>query len=497
MTLDLETLDRWPSEGARVVALALLADAAEAAGRVRDPSDAEALHDFRVALRRLRSTLRAWQPALGDSLRKKDLRRLRKVARATNEARDAEVLLAWLGAVRAALAESHRPAVDWLASRLEHRRRAGGPVEPALLEDLARTFARLARSLASSGTAPASGAPTFGAALAGLVRAQGRALRDELGRVTSAEAVAHAHRARIAAKRLRYLLEPLLGAKKGDSREAVERLKELQDVLGELHDSHVAAAAVAAARVEAAAERLRLPGEDGLPGLRPGLIAVERAAHERAHRAFARLEADVLDRKAVTVLDPVYAVAVALEERSGTGDEPPPRRRYLLSELPDPARWGSVTEIEKGWLPGDRPRECYGVARSPGGESFFRAVFAPGPRRGGGQETEEVSRPVFEAFWPLTDGRRVHKRCFVAPGEPGWRFDEYLDRQLALAVAEPDNDRPLPQWLEPYVVREVTGERGYHDDVLARRPSRAKKGRDGAKAGGDAPAGGPGQAPRP
>ena len=60
-------------------------------------------------------------------------------------------------------------------------------------------------------------------------------------------------------------------------------------------------------------------------------------------------------------------------------------------------------------------------------------------------------------------------------------------------MAEPGNDASLPGWLEPYVVREVTGERGYHDDVLARRPSRSARprggaGPDGSTSGASAPA---------
>jgi CHAD domain-containing protein len=477
MTLDLEVLDRTPAESARVLALALLADATDAAVRLDDRSDEEALHDFRVALRRLRSTLRAWRPALGDALRKKDEPRLRRITRDTNEARDAEVLLRWVASLRDGFLESHRPAAEWLCSRLDRRRRHSRErLQPSATHRLERVSAKLGRRLASAAVPPALAGATFGSALATLVRAQARALREELTRISSAEAVAHAHRARIEGKRLRYLLEPLRGTPRVDSAGALQGLKGLQDLLGELHDAHVAAAEVAAARVEAAAEHLRHRSPQDGPGLRPGLLAIERAAHERARRAFDRLESEVLERKAVHILDPVYAVAVALEERAGPGDGPlpAPRRRLLLAELPDPARWGSATEIEKGWLPGDRPRECFGVARSPEGESFFRAIFA-GVTGRRAQSTEEVSRAVFESFWPLTEGRRVHKRCHVAPGEPGWRFDEYLDRQLALAVAEPANEGPPPAWLEPYVVRDVTGERGYHDDVLARRPPRTKK----------------------
>ena len=51
---------------------ALLALAAAACNRLADHrDDAEALHDFRVALRRLRGTLRAFPEPLSDALGKK------------------------------------------------------------------------------------------------------------------------------------------------------------------------------------------------------------------------------------------------------------------------------------------------------------------------------------------------------------------------------------------------------------------------------------------
>ena len=68
MRLDGELLDGPAAAGARVLALGRLADAEEAAARLADPADAEALHDFRVAVRRLRSTLRLLAPALEGAL---------------------------------------------------------------------------------------------------------------------------------------------------------------------------------------------------------------------------------------------------------------------------------------------------------------------------------------------------------------------------------------------------------------------------------------------
>jgi CHAD domain-containing protein len=478
MTLDPEQLDRSPAEGARVVALALCADAAEAAEKLAGGASGEALHDFRVALRRLRSTLRAWKPALEGALREKDEARLRSAARSTGPQRDAEVLLAWLAEARPGLADPYHEALDWLAGRIESRQRSEAGSASAAAARFARRAPRLARRLASG--KGAQGLPdAFGAALAAAVRAQARSLRDALAKVASAEDVAHAHRARIEAKRLRYLLEPLRGTPRVDSDSAVNALKGLQDVLGELHDAHVAAAEIAAARVEWAAERARARrhgsgARAGGPGLHPGLLALDRLAAERAEGLFGRLEREYLRDRATPLLDEAYAVVAALETRAGIarGEEEAPQRRFLLADLPDSVRGGDAEEIRQGWLPGDKVRESVGVARSPLGERFFRAVArGAGARRV--ENEEEISREAFEAFWPLTEGRRVRKRRHLVTTEPGWRFDVYLDRHLFLAVAEPGNDADPPAWLEEAVVREVTGERTYLDEALARRPAKA------------------------
>jgi len=54
--------------------------------------DSAALHDFRVALRRLRANQRAYRDQIGA----KQDKRLRRLAHATNAARDREVQLDWL-----------------------------------------------------------------------------------------------------------------------------------------------------------------------------------------------------------------------------------------------------------------------------------------------------------------------------------------------------------------------------------------------------------------
>src|SRR5205085_10514260 len=86
----MELLDRPRDEACRAVALKYLDEAAAAKARLGH--DEEALHDLRVALRRFRSTLRAWRAVLG-RLRGRLRSSLRRIIDATGGARDAEVLL--------------------------------------------------------------------------------------------------------------------------------------------------------------------------------------------------------------------------------------------------------------------------------------------------------------------------------------------------------------------------------------------------------------------
>ena len=63
--------DRPSPEVARWFALVRLRELAIARDRLADPDDSESLHNFRVALRRLRSLLRAYREVLADSVPRK------------------------------------------------------------------------------------------------------------------------------------------------------------------------------------------------------------------------------------------------------------------------------------------------------------------------------------------------------------------------------------------------------------------------------------------
>lgn len=313
---------RPAAEAVRLVAMSRLEEAAAALARLDEPGDEEALHDFRVALRRLRTILRAYRPLVGRAARKQMRRRLRGLARITNAGRDAEVQLAWFRAQGQDLTPGQRTGWRWLVERLEARQAEATDGQSVIRDEFAKIERRLRRQLGSyqltidleRGAGPAG--PTFGEATAAAVRDEVDALEKRLGDTSQTEPDA-IHSARIAAKRLRYVLEPVAA-----NSVVVERLKELQDRLGELTDARVVERELAAGVESAAAERARAMFEQALEHAdtaslrrrdqRAGLVALARAARARWKRAYARLAAEWLGGRAGPFIEDVRALANAL-----------------------------------------------------------------------------------------------------------------------------------------------------------------------------------------
>jgi CHAD domain-containing protein len=230
-------LDRPAVQAACAIALSYLDDAERAAARLADRADREALHDLRVAIRRLRVTVRAY-PGLHEGLPKKHRRRLRKLVRGTNAARDAEVQIAWFTARAARFTPAQRSALAPIRARLRalHRRELAGA-----RADVAPRFSRLAvklRRLIEKVKVDAGlHEPPF-RAVAGAVLVQHAAeLTARLKQISPESDPRALHQTRIAAKRLRYLLEPIEPGLR-ESASIVDSLKRLQDGFGALTDAH-------------------------------------------------------------------------------------------------------------------------------------------------------------------------------------------------------------------------------------------------------------------
>ena len=211
--------------------------------------DPEAVHDFRVALRRLRSWMRAFRPYLDDTVARKTERALRRVSRLAGEARDLEVQREWLAEAAADKKSKTAPAAAWLVPGI---RTGESAVLHQLGHDVVKTIPRVAAKLARQfGRYTAEieidrgeVGPRMSTVVADRILEELPEVRQSLARVQRPSQVADSHLARIAMKRLRYLLEaldPSLAA----VAIAVKRLSLMQQSLGDLHDAQVLAGRLA------------------------------------------------------------------------------------------------------------------------------------------------------------------------------------------------------------------------------------------------------------
>lgn len=204
-----------------------------------DGQDIEALHDMRVASRRLRAALRVFKRCFPPDGPKSVVSQVGSVTRALGQVRDQDVLLDFLADYSDGCAPEMR--VDWVIDR-ERQIREGARIQ--MLDSLVALKqsdlpAEVSHLLAQLESGDGRGRSAFA----------GHALRvtkrplSKLARLAPAirdpEKVEELHLARIAAKRLRYTLETFLPCFGEPLRERISQVKRLQELLGEVHDSDV------------------------------------------------------------------------------------------------------------------------------------------------------------------------------------------------------------------------------------------------------------------
>jgi len=301
-----DLLKRPAVESVRLIALHYLDAAAAALTRLADPADQEALHDFRVGVRRLRSTIRAYRRELRGSVNRKVRNRLREVAVATNRGRDAEVALIWLRPLADEFTARERSGLRWLIEWLERLR---ADVGKRVLAQVPRSFTkveqRLRKDLAEYRREVADLAQPdvrFGAVARSALEAQATQLDKLLAAVQAADEHEAIHRARIGAKRLRYLLEPIV-ERLPDGPALLGQLKSLQDLVGELCDVRVLEDMLRSAVEAAGADRATALYDEAITDPSPsaptrgrrwneqtGLLAVGRRLSSRRLALFAKFK---------------------------------------------------------------------------------------------------------------------------------------------------------------------------------------------------------------
>lgn len=212
--------------------------------------DIEAVHDMRVATRRMRSAFTIFEPYYRPKAIRPLIKGLRQTGRVLGEVRDMDVFIEKLGKYQASLPENGEHSLDPLLESCHQRREKArenliGYLNSAEYTDFVETFDRFL-------TTPGAAALPHqlregGAPPAYLVRhVVPRLIYTNYENVRAYETVLdHArietlHALRIEFKRLRYALEFFEEVLGPEYKEVISEVKRVQDHLGDLNDAQVA-----------------------------------------------------------------------------------------------------------------------------------------------------------------------------------------------------------------------------------------------------------------
>jgi CHAD domain-containing protein/transposase-like protein len=213
----------------------------------RQGDDIEALHDMRVATRRMRAAFDVFGEAFEPEALKRHLKRLRAAGRALGRVRDLDVILEKAAAYVASQPDEARPGLQPLVQYWEDER---DTARSQMLEYLNsdkyqrfktefNTFVQIP-GLGVQPVAPDRPAVFMVKDVApGLVYARLEAVRAYETVLRNAS-IAQLHALRIEFKKLRYTVEFFREVLGEQAKAVIEELKRLQDHLGDLHDADVA-----------------------------------------------------------------------------------------------------------------------------------------------------------------------------------------------------------------------------------------------------------------
>ena len=304
---------------------------------VRAGTDIEALHDMRVASRRLRESLRIYGGLYSQKRLKQGMKGVRQVTRALGLVREVDVNIEQLEAWRKALGEAFAIPIEYSLALEQSRQRRLRKKMFARLDDLnldelqadiSKVLQRPHRDVQQKKGEEEIGARDRYVVFARSHIESGLALvLPRLEQVSSKRTLHKYHLLRIQVKKFRYSLELLSRA--FDSHRAIrilKQLKSIQDELGALHDHSVLHSTVRAMRAQ-----LR---KSALPHLEKHLLRLMRVLALKQDAQQKKVEAHLRRLVLLRFFDRIPA---ALKEGSSSPAIP--------LTIPPPPTLGSKTSV--------------------------------------------------------------------------------------------------------------------------------------------------------
>jgi CHAD domain-containing protein len=280
--------------GARVLARKLWDMLDEIPG-VRENRDPECVHKMRVASRRFRNALSLFSACFPQGEEKSWEREARKVARALGRARDLDVQKESVAEALESVGDPHlKPGIERLLLRLtQSRERVQESVlkavtaldEGRLKGEMPEALRALSVEMRLKGASESDAVVRDHAVLLVARRFEELMAFDTVA--DRPERVEELHAMRIAAKHLRYSLENFRPLFPGSAESFLERLKEMQDLLGVIHDCDVWIARLPAFMEEERRKTLDYFGHARpFSRLRPGIVHLQEMFRDRRAERF-------------------------------------------------------------------------------------------------------------------------------------------------------------------------------------------------------------------
>lgn len=436
-----------------------LAEMRAVEGDICSDRNVEALHSYRVALRRIRSVLSlctgAFDPAQTAELKT----RMKALMVPTGPLRDLDVWLLAEPECRAMVAKKHRAGLALVFQTLRGERATAlaqlqshlrSPVYLAEITALSEVFAE--GGTAQPGPRGAEPAAALGRAL---IHARFLKTCKRAKGLSAKTPDAEVHALRIACKRLRYLLEVFSETlPPAPHKSLVARMKALQTALGVFNDASVQSAALG--EILQAHPTLGRAEVQSIKALRKALQQSQiRARAEVSHQL-----GKLLGAKTQALVQTLCTAA-------------PPQgleieRKFLVQHLPD-LREAEALRVRQGYLTALTDSTELRL-RQMGDRYYLTQKGGAGRVR---QEREvEITKMQFAPFWPATEGRRVEKtrwRGRLAEGH-GFELDLFEGNLKGLRLVEVEfpNEAAAeafdpPAWFGP----EVTEDKRYGNKWMA------------------------------
>lgn len=208
---------------------------------IKDPSDVEELHQFRVELRKLRALLKEFKDFFAPDWYQKHYKQLSILMKKTNKKRDNDVAMIDMGSLCKQLDSKDKTLKAIKHSLRQKNKKLEVSLIKLLKSDTLKNELKLLVNLAkySNIFLPASSQPLILIAI-GIIHTRIETILEDAAHICEDTQCDTYHELRIDFKKLRYvveLLEPL--AQQERFKTVLEKLKSIQTLLGDINDFHM------------------------------------------------------------------------------------------------------------------------------------------------------------------------------------------------------------------------------------------------------------------